>query len=319
VTCPGDSEEFSSASRGPIGLTELALLTAHERECADCRKERPSTPAGGLAGRHSRRPTFVTSARRASARAIAAARLAAGGLGDVLVGIVALSTPIALATTRLAGRLVRASAPAAIEGVRIGATRSGTVMSRQRRLLPPTLDRGRRFAAGAIVSTRSAVGRFVDGRLRAYETWASAVRRAARVGKTWTRGLLKLADTRFLLRVCPGIATLGLLAMGVIFVSPRRSPDRMATPPPAVTEASDVVAAPPPLLHPPAPSAEQTVTRTTGRPSPAPRPEPSMSARNPAREIVREGAVPEAPDPSAAIDWLLKGAGATGRRDRERQ
>lgn len=305
-------------------MTELALLTAHERECADCRKERPSAPvgsvrvAGGPAGRHSRRPTFVASARRASARAIAAARLAAVGLGDRLAGIVESSTPVALTTTRLAGRLVRTSAPAALEGARIGVTRAGAVIWRQRGLLPPVVDRCRRAAAGAVFATRSAAGRFVDGRVRAYETWTSAARRAARVGETWARGLLT-PDTRFLLRVCAGIAALGLLAMGVIFVSPRRSPDRMATPPPAVTEASEVVAAPPPLLHPPAPPAEQTVTRATGRPSPTPRPEPSMSARNPAREISREGAGPEAPDPSAAIDWLLKGAGATGRRDRERQ
>jgi hypothetical protein len=56
--------------------------------------------------------------------------------------------------------------------------------------------------------------------------------------------------------------------------------------------------------------------RTTQRPSaPTPQPESAAPAHRQAPPLAREPAAPDAPDPSAAIDWLLKGAGATSRRD----
>jgi hypothetical protein len=215
-------------------------------------------------------------------------------------------------TARLARLHLRDSARAAIEGTRANVTRALDVIV-PRGLLAAVRERCRKAAASAIVSSRSAAGRFVDLLTRARESWTSATRRAVKAGGQWTRGLLA-PDTRFLLRVCAGIASPGILALALIFVWPRQSPDKMTTRPPAVADTSDAVPAPPSLVRPAAPPEEQKVTKATRRSSPAPPPEPIASARNPAREIVREGAAPDAPDPSAAIDWLLKGAGGTSRQ-----
>lgn len=327
MSCPAAPEGYSSASRGRIGVTELALLTAHERECADCRKEQPSASIGstrgcaGLAGWHPWRPTFLTSAHRASARAIASFRLGATRLGRLLAGIVAgagrplahVPEAAAAVTTRLARLPVRDSARAAIEGARAGVTRALDVIVLLHGLLPVVWERCRKAAACAIVSSRSAAGRFADLLTRTRESWTSTTRRAVQAGGQWTRVLLT-PDTRFLLRICAGIASLGILGLALIFVWPRQSPDKMTARPPAVAETSEAVSAPPSIVRPPAPPEAQKVTKATRRSSPAPQPEPFASARNPAREIVREGAAPDAPDPSAAIDWLLKGADGTSRQ-----
>jgi len=39
MNCPDAREGFSALFRGGMGLTELALLDAHVRQCVDCRKE----------------------------------------------------------------------------------------------------------------------------------------------------------------------------------------------------------------------------------------------------------------------------------------
>jgi hypothetical protein len=131
-------------------------------------------------------------------------------------------------------------------------------------------------------------------------------------------------ETGFLLRVCAGIAGLGILAMTLIFVWPRQWPDHQspaktitrpsgrvsATPPRAETETPKAVSAPP--------SAERQEMKKTARlPAAGPQPESAAPALTPT--IAREHAASDGPDPSAAIDWLLKGAGGTSRRGIDRQ
>jgi hypothetical protein len=111
--------------------------------------------------------------------------------------------------------------------------------------------------------------------------------------------------------------------MALIFAWPRQWPDKTrtgpagivsATKPRAEPETVEAVAAPPSLARPIAPSAKEAV-RTTKRPPATPPPESAAPAHRQTPLVAQEPAAPDAPDPSAAIDWLLKGAGATSRRD----
>jgi len=60
---------------------------------------------------------------------------------------------------------------------------------------------------------------------------------------------------------------------------------------------------------------KEEVKATNRPPAPTPQPESAAPGQRPAPVLAREHAAPDAPDPSAAIDWSLKRAGATSRRD----
>lgn len=340
MTCGGAPEVSSRASRGRTGVTELALLIAHERECADCRQEQVSAQVSLLADppltssralAHSLARTIVaartgaarttdgltrgrvalstsmtsalTSTALASARITAALRVGNAWLRHSARPLAQVPETVGVATARLANRLVQLQ----LSFVRMRAT-ARSMMLLQRGLLARLADRCRTVAATVILAARYTSERGV---------------------KVLARGRSFLtSETGFLLRVCAGIAGLGVLAMALIFAWPRQWPDNhwpdktstgpagivSATKPRAEPETVEAVAAPPSLARPIAPSAKEAV-RTTKRPPATPPPESAAPAHHQTPLLAQEPAAPDAPDPSAAIDWLLKGAGATSRRD----
>lgn len=339
----GEAPEVSfRASRGRIGVTELALLIAHERECANCRQEQvsaqasllahpPLTPSRALA--HSLARTIVaarTEATRAtdrltrsrvalstsvtsavastalaSARTTAALRVGSAWLRHSALPLAQAPETAGVATTRLANRVVQLHG---LSVVRMRATARSTMLL-LRGLLSGLGDRCRTVATTVILAV-----------------WGTRERgvRVLAHGRSFLT-----PETGFLLRVCAGIAGLGILAMALIFAWPRQWPDNhrpdktssgpaaivSTTKPPAEPETVEAVSAPPSVALPTAPPMKEAA-RTTQRPSaPTPQPESAAPAHRQAPPLAREPAAPDAPDPSAAIDWLLKGAGATSRRD----
>jgi hypothetical protein len=343
MNCGGAPEVSSRASRGRTGVTELALLIAHERECADCRHEQVSAQVSLLADPpltscrargHSLAKTIVagrtgaartidgltrgrvalstsmtsalTSTALASARITATLRVGSAWLRHSARPLAQVPETVGVATARLANRLVQLHG---LSVVRMRATARSTILL-QRGLLAGLADRCRTVAATMILAARY--------------TSERGVRVLAR-----GRGFLT-PETGFLLRVCAGIAGLGILAMALIFAWPRPWPDNhwpdktstgpagivSTTKPRAEPETVEAVAAPPSLGLPTAPSAKEAVRTTTRRPpTPTPQPESAAPAHRQTPPLAREAAAPDAPDPSAAIDWLLKGAGATSRQD----
>jgi hypothetical protein len=210
-----------------------------------------------------------------------------------------------VATTRLANRLVQLHG---LSVVRMRATARSTMLL-LRGLLAGLADRCRTVATTVILAAR--------------DTSERGVRVLAR-GRSFLT-----PETGFLLRVCAGIAGLGILAMALIFAWPRQWPDNhwpdktstgpagivSTTKPPAEPETVEAVSASPLVALPTAPPMKEAA-RTTPRPSaPTLQPESAAPAHRQTRPLAREAAAADAPDPSAAIDWLLKGAGATSRRD----
>jgi hypothetical protein len=342
MNCGGTPEVSSRASRGGIGVTELALLIAHERECANCRQEQvsaqvsllahpPLTPPRALA--HSLARTIVaarTGATRAtdrltrsrvalstsmtsavastalaSARTTAALRVGSAWLRHSARPLAQAPGTAGVATRRLANRVVQLHG---LSVVRMRATARSTMLL-LRGLLAGLADRCRMVATTVILAV-----------------WGTS----ERGGRVLAHGRSFLtSETGFLLRVCAGIAGLGILAMALIFAWPRQWPDNhrpdktssgpaaivSTTKPPAEPETVEAVSAPPSVALPTAPPMKEAA-RTTQRPSaPTPQPESAAPAHRQTPPLAREPAAPDAPDPSAAIDWLLKGAGATSRRD----
>lgn len=341
MNCGAAPEVSSRASGGRTGVTELALLIAHERECADCRQEQVSAQVSLLADPpltssralgHSLARTIVaartgaarttdgltrgrvalsssmtsalTSTALASARITAALRVGSAWLRHSARPLAQVPETVGVATARLANRLVQVHA---LSVVRMRATARSTILL-QRGLLAGLADRCRTVAATMILAARY--------------TSERGVRVLAR-----GRGFLT-PETGFLLRVCAGIAGLGILAMALIFAWPRpwpdnHGPDKTSTGPAGIVsttkpraETVEGVAAPPALGLPTAPPVKEAVRTTTRRPpTPTPQPESAAPAHRQTPQLAQEPAAPDAPDPSAAIDWLLKGAGATSRRD----
>ena len=339
----GEAPEVSShASRGRTSVTELALLIAHERECADCRQQRvsaqvsllahpPLTPSRALL--HSLGSTIVvartgaaratdgltrsrvalstsmtsalTSTALASARTTAALRVGNAWLRHSARPLAQVPETVGVATARLANHLGQLHG---LSVVRMRATARSTMLL-QRGLLAGLADRCRTVAATVILATRYTSERGV---------------RVLAHGQSFLT-----PETGFLLRVCAGIAGLGILAMALIFAWPRQWPDNYwpdktstgpagivsTTKPRAEPETIEVVVAPPSVALPTAPPMKEAA-RTTQRPSAlTPQPESAAPAHGQTPPLAREPAAPDAPDPSAAIDWLLKGAGTTSRRD----
>jgi len=338
MNCSRAPEVSSSASRGRIGVTELALRVAHERECADCRQEQvsarvslpahpPRTPSRALLRSLGRtivaartgitRTTAwltrgrtalsisMTSAVLASTRTIASFRLGSAWLKHCPRPMAQVPEATVIATGWLVRRLVRLRGSST---VRVRATARSTILL-VRGLLTGLADRGRTAAAAVIPSTRHTSERCV--------------------GVPARRWSLLTPETGFLLRVCAAIAGLGILAMALIFAWPRQRPDNQwpdkaiigpaglvsATKPHAEPEPPETVSAPPAGALPIAPPVKEEVKATNRPPTPTPQLESAAPGQRPAPVLAREHAAPDAPDPSAAIDWLLKRAGATSRRD----
>jgi hypothetical protein len=207
-----------------------------------------------------------------------------------------------VATARLANRLAQFHG---LTVVRMRETARSTMLP-LRGLLAGLTDRYRMVAATVIRAIRS--------------TSERGVRLLAR-GRSFLT-----PETGFLLRVCAGIAGLGILAMALIFAWPRQGPDShwpdkastgpagivSKTKPSAEPETVEAVSAPPSVALPTAPPKKEAA-RTTQ--APTPQPESAAAAQRQTSPLAREPVASDAPDPSAAIDWLLKGARATSRRD----
>ena len=365
MNCGGAPEVSSHASHGRTGVTELALLIAHERECADCRQEQVSaqvallahpslTPSRALVhslarsidaartgaatrvidrltrGRVALSTSMVsalTSTALASARITAAFRVGSAWLGRSARPLAQVPETVGVATARLANHLAHSARPLVQMPETVGAA-TARLANRLVQLHGSSVVRMRATARSTMVLQRGLLAGLAD-RSR---TVAAAVILAAR--GTGERGVKMLArgrgfltpETGFLLRVCAGIAGLGILAMALIFAWPgswpnNHGPDKTstgsagmvsATKPRAEPETVEAASAPPWVALPIAPPVKEAVRTSKRRPTPEP--ESAAPAHRETLPLARESAAPDAPDPSAAIDWLLKGAGATSRR-----
>jgi hypothetical protein len=245
----------------------------------------------------------MTSAVLASTRTIESFRLGSAWLKHCPRPMAQVPEATVIATGWLVRRLVRLRGSST---VRVRATARSTILL-VRGLLTGLADRGRTAAAAVIPSTRHTSERCVGVPARGWS--------------------LLTPETGFLLRVCAAIAGLGILAMALIFAWPRQRPDNQwpdkaiigpaglvsATKPHAEPEPPETVSAPP--ADPIAPPVKEEVKATNRPPTPTPQLESAAPGQRPAPVLAREHAAPDAPDPSAAIDWLLKRAGATSRRD----
>jgi len=330
MNCPVAPAGSSRAVRGRIGVTELALLAAHERDCPDCQKERESARALLAARLPLTRSRALV---RALGRAIVAAR---AGTAMVSAGFTrgravlspafttaGLASAKALESCRLGGAWLKLSTKPLARVPDATAAVARATIRLMRGAHAALLDRGGTAAASITVAAG-----------RASERGIGLLVRVARARSILT------PETGFLLRVCAGIAGVGILALTLIFAWPRQwldspRPDRTSTRPSdaprpsnqgptgsvaavqprAEPEAPEVVLAPPPVPRPTAPPEKREARKTTRLPSPGPPPESAAPARSPAPATEREQARPDTPDPSAAIDWLLKGTGGTSRRD----
>lgn len=176
-----------------------------------------------------------------------------------------------------------------------------------------------------VIGTMGDVGRIVvttSGRaLFHIAARASALRERKAVGWTRPRPLLSL------LRVCAGIVGLAVLVAATVWLWPRQEPDNLVDRQPAALDVSAPVArtpAPGSVSAPraaPVEVARSETPRATMRPrpieaqdeipAPARRPDPTLAQRRttaytrlPSTEATQNA---EASDPTAAIDWLLKG------------
>lgn len=316
MNCHRAPDTSSKASRSGIGVTELALLVAHERDCQGCREERESARVS-VATPVPLTPSRVL--RRYSGQTIGAAR---AGATRVIAAFT--RSRAALSTSR---STVMSSAGLAstrtIEAFRLGST----WLKLSARPLAHVPEAAMKAARSTILLARGPLATLPDLGRKAGGTVIGAARHVSeRSARLLAHARSSLTpETGFLLRVCAGIAGLGILAMTLIFAWPRQWPDKTTIRPPTARSPaadsqwpSELAPAPPSVPRPAAPPERQEARKTIRPPAPTPPPESAAPARRPA-EVARERAAPEAPDPSAAIDWLLKGAGGTARRDIDRQ
>jgi len=369
MSCPGAPGGISAIPRDRMGVTELALLSVHERDCADCRTARESarsaadaqaadTPsrvflsalgrirntaragAPEIAARLTRTAASVSLSLYAAGRACATGADSSARRATRLVGVLARSAersarPLALvpevtatATARVAQQAARLHAASTI---------------RMRETAQATITSARDHAGRLRIVGRMASARLVEGLTRARASVLSATAQAWSVGAQ-SVGRFPAARVRPLLGAGAGIAAVGILLTGAMFVWPHHWPDRSisrapsrslapvempasparepivfvsTTRPPAVAETVEAVAAPPPRPRAVAPPESRRVT-TPPPPSTRRTPDIATSARAADPVVTKERPAPDAPDPSAAIDWLLRGAGGTSRRDIER-
>jgi hypothetical protein len=330
-----------------MGLTERALVHAHVLQCVECRKERESLPQAvssrprvepsraawltrlrvllsislTLAGQVAVRVVGVlailfTLSVRAAAHLIGRVRFVITRFAHLLIG---LRSPVLIA--------FRGSARAAIEAAGAGVTRGLDLLPRLSVLVSIFLS-----------GSRQALARVAWVRWRLpFQGIARAATEAVRAGVT--RGLDLLArlrqtkdaawTTRPLLRVCTAIVGLAVLVAVILFSAGERLSQDVrlpadADPTLAETSTSNAVSAPEPaLVGVSRPETPRVAMRPkppetqTEIPAPLRRPDPAFAQRRatasapvPSTETAQNA---EASDPTAAIDWLLKG-GSSRRR-----
>lgn len=368
MSCPGAPGGISAIPRDRMGVTELALLSVHERDCADCRNARESartattaqvadTPsraflsalgrirdaarAGAIeiTARLTRTAASLSLSLYSAGRACATVGDASGRRATRLVGVLARS---AERSARPLAQVPEATAAATARLAQQAARLHAASTSRIRETAHATIAGARDHAGRLRIVGRMASACVIERLTHAREDFLSTSGRAWSVGRHWARRY-PTARVRPLLGAGMGIAAIGILVTGAMFVWPHQWPDRSisrapsrsltpegipaparepielvsTTRPPAEAETVAAVAAPPPRPRAVAPPENQRVT-TQHPPSPRPAPDIATSARAADPAVTRERPAPEAPDPSAAIDWLLRGAGGTSRRDTER-
>ena len=369
MSCPGAPGGISAIPRDRMGVTELALLSVHERDCADCRNAREAarsaaeahaadTPARAflsalgrtrgaaragateIAARLTRTAASLSLSLYSASRACATVADASGRRAPRLVGVLARSAehfarPLAqvpeataAATARIAQRAARLHAASTV---------------RMRETTHATIASARDHAGRLRIVGRMASARVVERLAHARASFLSTTGRMWSVGRQWGRRY-PTAGVRPLLGAGAGIAAVGILVTGAMFVWPRQWPDRSisrapsrslapvempaptarepielvsTTRPPAEAETVEAVAAPPPRPRAVTPPESRRVT-TPPPPSTRRTPDIATSARAADPAVTKERPTPDAPDPSAAIDWLLRGASGASRRDTER-
>jgi hypothetical protein len=237
---------------------------------------------------------------RTTRSALQAARAAETRALDWLARLRVRSSIAFAATATVRGRLIAAS--------RVGTARLLDRLVRARRPMAALFGLPERAAAKAIVATRAAARTVVTASRRA--------RPFLKVGiAVASLAVLVAGGTFFLPRQWPAHLMPRLWASGQHIPEARRP----AEPEPAVlaTAPPTVKASPPAPVAGSRPEAAPAVVRS--RPAEAPagvpasprRPDPLVQVRTAASAETTETA--EAPDPSAAIDWLLKGGSGRGR------
>jgi hypothetical protein len=369
MSCPGAPGGISAIPRDRMGVTELALLSVHERDCADCRNARESarsaaeaqaadTPsraflsalgrirgvarAGAIeiAARLTRTAASLSLSLYSAGRACATVADASGRRATRLVGVLARS---AERSARPLAQVPEATATATARLAQQAARLHAASTIRMRETAHATIASARDHAGRLRIVGRMASTRVVEGLPHARASLLSATGRAWSMGGRWAQRY-PTVRVRPLLGAGAGIVAVGILVTGAMFVWPRQWPDRSisrapsrslapvempasparepielvsTTRAPAAAETVDAVAAPPPRPRAVAPPESRRVT-TPPPPSTRRTPDIATSARAAEPVIRKERPAPDAPDPSAAIDWLLRGAGGTSRRDTER-
>ena len=260
-----------------------------------------------------------------AARAVetaAHAREVTGPLIACLAGLLARVRMALMAAQRWAAR--------SASGV---ACRGGTLalelLTWVRRTLPILSTRFSRIAAHVVGTSRSVISRSLAV-LACLRAWlVLSFTRTVRAGRV---GAIRLADqlasglsairsrARPLLAASAGIVSLAVLAATIMSQSVRSPSDRMpaattATPRPTKTSVSELISSPVGPAAPSEPKASRVAIRAKRVEAEIPAPlrggdlssPATVLAPIPATEAARSAEPSDAPDASAAIDWLLRG------------
>jgi len=330
-----------------MGLTERALVHAHVMQCVECRKERESL-SQAVSSRPRVEPSraaWLTRLRVLRSISLTLSGQVAVRVVEVLAILFTLSVRAAahligrvrFVITRFAHLLIglrssvlvafRGSARAAIEAAGAGVTWGLDVLPRLS-VLVSIFSSGSRQALVRVAWVRW---------LLPFQGIARAATEAVRAGVT--RGLDLLArlrqtkdaawTARPLLRVCTAIVSLAVLVAVILFSAGERLSQDVrlpadAEPTLAETSTPNPVSAPEPapvgVSRPETPHVAmrpKPPETQTEIPAPLRRPDPAFAQRRatasapvPSTETAQNA---EASDPTAAIDWLLKG-GSSRRR-----
>lgn len=340
MNCHEAREGFSDLG---MGLTERALVHAHVMQCVECRKGRESLPQAAV----SSRPRVEPSRAAWLPRLRVLLSIALTRSGQVAVRVVEvlaiLSTRSVRAAAHLAGRVrfvitrfahlliglrspvliaFRGSARAALEAAGAGVTRGLDLLPRLSVLVSIFLSGSRQ----ALARVAWLVDRFTQVRWRLpFQGIARAATEAGRAGVTTKDA----AWTRPLLRVSTAIVPLAVLVAVILLSAGERLSQDVRLPAdaePTLAETSTsnpVSAAEPAPVGVSRPETPRMAMRPkppepqTEIPAPVRRPDPAFAQRRatasapvPSTETAQNA---EASDPTAAIDWLLKG-GSSRRR-----
>lgn len=351
---------------GGMGVTDLALVAAHLRECGDCRRERASLeqmvadvrqrtaftcalrqsftkridamrPVTAFAARLTRLRVWRSVAATVPGQAAPAGETSLvdllarrlGRLPELAARAVETSAHAREVTgpliAWLAGLLVRVrvaliaahrwAARSASEVAGRGGTLALELLTWVRRTPPVLSTRFSRIAAHVVGTSRSVIP--FTRTLRAGRV--GAIRMADRLAS----GLSEFR-TRPLLAASAGIAILAVLASTIMSQSVRSPSDRMpaattATPRPTKTSVVESISSPADPAAPSEPKASRVAIRARRVEAEIPAPlrggDPSSPATVlapiPATEAARSAEPSDAPDSSAAIDWLLRGGPRT--------